>query len=102
MSVANKKKLGRNHRGEYQRRLGTIPGSGHPARFALGHDEKEAMIRNLRLEQLCAACDGIWDSVGLKVAKAILPKDKTMFFLNPSSINTTARFRLKRLVSLPT
>ena len=51
MSVASKKRLGRNHRGEFQRRLGTIPGSDHPVRFTLGYDEKEAMIRNLRLEQ---------------------------------------------------
>ena len=71
-TVAKKDDLSVNHRGQYNRRIGRIPGDPNQPRFTFGRVEKwEALRRKTKVEEICCADGGVWNSASLEIAKAV-------------------------------
>ena len=71
-TVAKKDDLSVDHRGQYNRRIGRIPGDPNQPRFTFGRVEKwEALRRKIKVEAICSADGGVWNSASLAIARAV-------------------------------
>lgn len=71
-AVAKKDDLSVDHRGQYNRRIGRIPGDPNQPRFTFGRVEKwEALRRKTKVEEICSADGGVWNLASLAIARAV-------------------------------